>query len=218
MQNSQIIKDFPKAIYFSFKEIATYVDKKSGKICKQMIGLPPHAGLKKSFFTKGHKAFAFRTGVDSGISVLDFDILATYHKLVSIFPFLKELYTVKTNKGYHIYFNYDKRLNNSSGVMDDYDGVDIRNDSAGIIILPPTKYSLPDGTETGYTLIGGKVIDFPDELFKLLNHRGVVGGKKPKQLQLNVKPNVNNDNNVNTNKKIFTKEQLFAVINFYVAA
>ena len=173
-----IQKDFPNAIFFSFAKIkATLRD--DGKIDKQLVGLPLHGKINKTSIADNHKAYAMRTGVVSGVSVLDIDSLDVYEQLIERFDYLESCYKVRTRKGYHFYFNYDARLKNNSNCMDEYEGVDIRNDNNGFIICPPTKYKLPDGTIAKYTLIGGQIIDFPEELFNLLNHRGVVGQAKP---------------------------------------
>lgn len=175
---NQIFKDFPNAIFFSFSKIkATLRD--DGKIDKQLVGLPLHGKINKTSINDTHKAFAMRTGAVSGVSVLDIDSVDVYEKLIERFDYLESCYKVRTRKGYHFYFNYDARLKNNSNCMDEYEGVDIRNDNNGFIICPPTKYKLPDGTLCKYTLIGGQIIDFPEEIFNLLNHRGVVGHSKP---------------------------------------
>lgn len=165
----QIKNDFPNAVYFSFPSIITYLNDKN-EVKKKMS---PYSWnmITKSKVIKGHTAYAFKTGNISNITVLDIDKQSTYDELVEFYPQLESLYTVKTNKGYHIYFEYHPELNNGTDVMDDFEGVDIRNDG-GIIYAPPTTYELPDKTVVHYKLIGGDVIAFPDELFNLLNNKG----------------------------------------------
>lgn len=233
----QIFKDFPNAIHFSFPEMTTYVndkgevkkstlhptktyfDKKTGTQ-KPVNNLPFHGDITKSYIKKGDKSFAFRTGKISGISVLDFDVMSVYDEIIVKYPYLEDCYRVRTNKGYHIYFNYDERLNGATNVMTDYEGVDIRNDG-NIIYCPPTTYKLPDGKETGYTLIGGKVCDFPEDLIKLLNHKGIVGGAKPEKVKKIKKTIVKEGKKVEVEieiddvveRKTYTKDQLMALIN-----
>lgn len=232
----QIFKDFPNAIHFSFPEMTTYVNAK-GEIKKSLDHptktyvkdgktypvsiLPKHKEITKSYKMKGHTSYAFRTGEISGITVLDIDSVSVYETIIKRFPFLKEYYTVRTHKGYHIYFNYDSRLNGGTNVMDEFSPlVDIRN-NGNLIYCPPTQYNLPDGTRTGYTLIGGTLNDFPDELFVLLNSNGIVGQPKEKKPKTIKKTIVKEGKEVEVEieleqqqveHKLYTKEQLMLLV------
>ena len=213
----QIQKDFPNAVFFSFKKISTNLNA-DGKIKKDLIGLPLHSSIKKTTIQNGHKAYAMRTGAISGVTVLDFDKIEVYEKLTSQFKYLKKCYSVKTLKGYHIYFNYDSRLKTNSDVMSDFEGVDIRNDSNGFIICPPTTYTIPNGETVAYKLIGGDIINFPDDLFKLLNAKGAKGIDKEKLTKTKKekvnKTNANDDENDIDyfENKYFNKQQLCALV------
>lgn len=197
---NQIQSDFPNAVFFSFAKIKSAL-KPNGKIDKQLVGLPLHSQITKTTIVDSHKAFAMKTGLISGVSVLDIDSVDVYEQLIQRFDYLESCYKVRTRKGYHFYFNYDSRLKNNSNCMDEYEGVDIRNDT-GFIICPPTKYKLPDGEIAKYKLIGGQIIDFPPDLFALLNHRGIVGEVKPvAQKNNNKNEQVDEIANVTNNKK-----------------
>ena len=69
---TQIVKDFPNAVYFSFPKITTYIEtegKNIGKVQKKMCTYDLKWGdIDKTTIVKGHKAFAFKTGSISGIS------------------------------------------------------------------------------------------------------------------------------------------------------
>ena len=65
--------------------------------------------------------------------------------MVAKFPELKKVKTIKTNKGFHLYFEYDSTILTTTNAFNDYDGVDIRNDKA-IVFAPPSKCKLEDGT------------------------------------------------------------------------
>jgi hypothetical protein len=151
-------------IKFSFCGLATRlnsegVEKKYFTNAHNSLGVK-HGDITETTIVEGHKGFAYRTGKVSGITVYDFDIRSEYDRIVKAHPELEECYTVSTNKGYHIYFNYDGRITGKSGAMVDYDGVDTRNDM-NIIYAPPTKYKLLDGNTARYKLLGGKLIDVP---------------------------------------------------------
>jgi hypothetical protein len=184
MSKFQVMNDLPEAIYFSFPCIDTYVNAQ-GEMKKKMS---PYQwqDISKSKIVKGHKAYAFKTGAISGLSVLDIDSKDVYQQIISTFPYLKSYYTVETNKGFHIYFKYDERLNNSTNVMDAYTGIDIRNDG-GIIYAPPTTYILPDGKICKYILIGGTLNEFPQDLFHLLNYKGLKHSEPVKKTTKKVK-------------------------------
>ena len=87
-----------------------------------------------SHFCFSDNTFYIQTGERSNITVLDFDDKEVYEKLISKCPDLKNIYTVSTNKGYHLYFRYNHMLKTKTNV---YTSVDIRNNS-GCIIAPPT--------------------------------------------------------------------------------
>lgn len=104
------------------------------------------------------------TGKRSGITVVDFDNKETYNKLINEFPELKTYKTIKTNKGYHIYFKYEHSFKNRSNAFDGLEGVDVRNDS-GFVFTAPTKYRLQDGTIVEYIDLGGEINEM-HEVFK----------------------------------------------------
>lgn len=81
--------------------------------------------------------FAIKTGKISNITVIDFDTKEGYEDFCLDVPDLKEYFTIKTRKGYHVYCNYDNRFSTNTDVMNIIKGIDIRNDG-GVIICPPS--------------------------------------------------------------------------------
>ena len=108
-----------------------------------------------------------RTGKESGILVVDFDDATTYNRIVKKYPALKDLLTIKTHKGYHIYGAYTPVVKQTSNLIPQ---VDIRNQN-GCAFAPPTRYSLLDGETTGYSVhiaVDKIKIPFPPEFIDYL--------------------------------------------------
>ena len=153
---------------FSFPMITTIF--KDGVVKKDAVGLPngwanftrdddnPFKYCRNST----NKALGIVTGEISGITALDFDRADVYHEFVKYIPELQKCYTVKTNKGYHVYFKYCEEFKTTTDVMIFDKGVDIRNDG-GMLYAPPTKYKLIDtGEMVGYEVyIDGDFIEMP---------------------------------------------------------
>ena len=102
----------------------------------------------------------------SNITVLDFDDAFVYDELVRKLPDLKNYYTVKTNRGYHIYFKYNELLPTTANI-NKLESIDCRNDG-GIVIAPPTKYKLLSGDKVKYEYLGGTIEEIPAILLKQL--------------------------------------------------
>lgn len=136
----------------------------NGKEKKDIKHMPPWKQINKDNCLKyvGLNV-AVITGAISGISVIDFDNMESYHKVISDYPELSKFKTIKTRNGVHIYGKYCKDLQTSTNVFEMYDDVDIRNDE-GVVFAPPTRYNLLDGTIVEYEDLGGDLFDFPDDL------------------------------------------------------
>jgi phage/plasmid-associated DNA primase len=161
-------------VKFSFKGITTVVNK-DGVEKKEALGMPRWRSITATKIEKGHTAFAYRTGEISGITAFDFDSKDAYHQLVEAHPELKQCKTVQTNKGFHIYFQYDRSIKSTTNY---FPSVDIRNDES-ILYCPPTKYILQDGTIAEYIDLGGELLPVPDYLKKVV----VVKEKKKEKLK-----------------------------------
>ena len=144
---------FPKF----FTEIINGVEK------KQLKGMPSWKQFQKSYISAKDKARAIITGKKSNITVLDFDDIEEYNKVIVQYPELKDHYTVKSPNGYHIYFTYNPTLKTGVDCFKSYNKIDIRNDDA-IIIAPPTTYKLLNKSMVEYEFLGGEILSIPNEL------------------------------------------------------
>jgi phage/plasmid-associated DNA primase len=174
------------AIKFSFPGIKTTIDK-NGVEKKQQIGMPPWKSITETTIHPGHTAFAYITGKISGITAYDFDTEESYHKLVSEHPELKACKTIKTKKGYHIYFQYNPDIPSVAPYFPD---IDTRNDNA-ILYCPPTTYKLKDGTIVEYVDLGGELLPVPDYL---IQPKAIVKKKKESKIKVQENLHKNEDN------------------------
>lgn len=99
----------------------------------------PPARLVKAWFQEHQGNMGLLCGPTSSfLTVLDFDKALAYHRWASAFPFLAVSYTVKTARGYHVYFKGadwgDARLR--------MDGGEVK--VSGYVVAPPSVH--PDGT------------------------------------------------------------------------
>lgn len=62
-----------------------------------------HSLIRKTKIIKDNPTICCRTGLISGITVLDFDNVDNFLCILSTYPELKECYTVKSPRGYHIF-------------------------------------------------------------------------------------------------------------------
>ena len=151
-------------IVFTFSGISTFINS-NGLEKKKPMNMPKHGDITKENFTNycksGDKGAAIITGKMSNITVIDFDDKSAYDSLLNSYPELKNYRTIKTNKGYHIYCQYEANLTSNTNVLTSYPGVDIRNDG-GIIFCPPCSYKLKDGTICKYEDMGGEILPIPE--------------------------------------------------------
>ena len=151
-------------ISFAFPKIDTYTNER-GEVKKKPIGMPNWRTINKLnclHFNIG-SAYAVVTGEASNLTIFDFDSKADYERLIEKHPDLSRYKTIKTNKGFHIWFTYDPDYKTSVDCFNEYKGVDVRND-AGIVFCPPTKYALPDGSIVEYKDLGGTIEPPPNFL------------------------------------------------------
>ena len=78
-------------------------------------------------FNPSHKVICVVTGKINNITVFDFDTEQAYYDCIEKYPQLKKAYTVKTNKGFHIYCKYNPLQ--KTGVNQEKK-IDVRNDGA----------------------------------------------------------------------------------------
>lgn len=177
-------------VSFSFPRIDTYVSA-NGEFKKKPIGLPNWRTINKencTGFNTGN-AFAIVTGEQSNLTIVDFDNSSEYDRLIEKHPDLKHFKTIKTNKGYHIWFKYNSDFKTTTDCFSDYKGVDIRND-AGIVFCPPTKYKLPDGKIVEYIDMGGSIEEPPSYLKSYIKTKDSIKPGKNTKIQTDIKTNV----------------------------
>jgi hypothetical protein len=142
---------------------------KDGK--KNYIGLP-HGWSKRTTDTPTNAkptdtGICILTGKPSGITVFDFDDEGFYLNLLQEHPELGDFYTIKTARGYHVYFKYDPSLKCANDVCDlRAKAVDIKNDG-GHCTTAPTSY----GDFTYCHLNNNELTDIPEFLMDILNDR-----------------------------------------------
>lgn len=108
-----------------------------------------------------HNVKCILTGKMNDITVYDFDSVDVYWKTLKEHPELEEAYTVKTPKGFHIYFKYDKDILTTTN---EELLIDIRNDDAIIFGA-------------------GTTIDDSDDKY-VIHHNGRLDMEVPKDLAL----------------------------------
>lgn len=154
-------------IGFSFQEIATK-QLRNGERKKRPMGYPPWRDITldnyEHFVLPHHRAFAFRTGRVSGITVLDCDTQEAYDSLVRDFPQLSNTLTVRTRQGAHMYLRYEEQAKTGVQCFTSYRDVDVRSDM-GIVFAPPTSYDF-FGTQVKYTFVNNDapLVEFPRPL------------------------------------------------------
>lgn len=156
------VEDMETAIYFPCSFDPTY-NTATEKLNKGFKGVTGWQDLEKSLACGENRAI--QTGRRSGITVVDFDYLPTYERLIQEIPEIKSAYHVKTRKGYHVYFQYHEQLISSADCLT-LRGVDIRNDG-GCIIAPPSSYSCK-GETYRYEELGGDIFPIPEALLALV--------------------------------------------------
>jgi hypothetical protein len=150
-------------ILFTFAGISTYINN-VGDEKKKPLGMPTWKNITNDnfvdFIKETDKGVALITGSMSGITVIDFDDINVYNQLLLECPEIKNIRTIKTKNGIHLYCKYDKNIKTTTNALIGYDKIDIRNDDA-IIFCPPTKYRLINGSYAEYVDMGGEILPVP---------------------------------------------------------
>ena len=195
-------KEFKNFVLFSFPKIKTYLNNKNEE--KKRVFVGEWKNIEKTQINTNHESLAIKTGKISDITVFDFDNIDEYNRIINDIPELKNVFRVKTNKGFHLYFKYNKDVKTGQNSLKSYKNVDIRNDDA-IIFCPCTKYNLINGDEIEYKFIKGNLIEIPKNLFLDLKE---IKSKTKKIIEIENEENTDNEEieNIFTYKKI--KEQL----------
>ena len=178
-------------VTFTFPKITTQITK-DGIEKKIFKGIGSWANVTKenmaNYNNISHKVTNVITGHMSDITVLDVDSQTSYDTLTSKHPELLNCYTVKTNKGYHIYFKYNQIIKTTTDAFINIPNIDIRNNGA-FVVAPPTTYILQNKTVVTYTSKDGLFIDFPEYLKTSLKQFQIIVEKvKISKKQIKNKP------------------------------
>jgi hypothetical protein len=99
---------------------------------------------------RSYTSFAILTGEINNITVIDVDNPEIWDNLNIEYP--DSGIRVQTNKGFHLYFEYEPTLKTRSNIIE---GIDIRN-NGGNAIIPPSFYEI-DGERYDYTFIDDSI-------------------------------------------------------------
>jgi hypothetical protein len=136
-----------------------------------------HAIKRFKFYddlTRGD-CYAVKTGGISNITVLDFDSLDSYIQFCKNVPDFESYFTVKTRRGFHVYFEYNKDVKSGNNVLT---FVDVRNDPCRLrggmfypnVNCPPSSYTI-NGERFTYEFLGGEIKPIPEYFFTRLANR-----------------------------------------------
>ena len=119
-------------------------------------------GTKLTYQEGGKKAV---TGRKSGITVLDFDTVEGFEELSREYPWLVRQPRVKTRRGVHVYCKYNPNLNQPTPAQGFKLDILGGSGKAKAVAVPPTQYTLEDGTFFTYRWEQtGPLDDIPDGL------------------------------------------------------
>ena len=151
----------PGAIYFPIYSITMKYE--NDKLRKK-IGFP-NEWEQLEVSDPHHPLRAILTGKPSNLTVVDIDRMSSHRKLLEAIPELASVRTVKTRKGFHLFFTYDPRLKSTTDCFT-FPNIDIRNER-GCVLAPPTTY-VYEGMVCGYEDMGGVVGPIPEALYEFM--------------------------------------------------
>jgi hypothetical protein len=152
--------------FFTFEKLILDENNK-----KKIIGIPSmeelaNITISNPLCNNDHKGLAVLTGKRSNITVINCSDVIAYKFLISKYAELSNFYTVKTDKGYHIYCKYTKQIN----ALNKLRATKVLNDDS-YIIAPPTFYKNSDKEILKYTFQGGYILEFPQHIINNLNDK-----------------------------------------------
>jgi hypothetical protein len=90
--------------------------------------------LRQWFIEDGYTGLAIITGSVSGLVVLDFDDLTPYRRFIEKYQHLAQTHTVKTKRGFHLYYHLPPYLTTRSRSVP---GIDLQSEGK-YVVAPPT--------------------------------------------------------------------------------
>lgn len=138
--------------------------KKNQEGKKELVGMPRGWTNFKTpndcVVNPNHKVKCVMTGKINNICVIDCDTHDAYYQLLKKYPILENTYTVKTQRGFHIYVNYDPKVDFRNSTNKSLN-IDVKTDG-GMVFGEGSKTEF--GTE--YTLYKDlPLVDAPREIW-----------------------------------------------------
>jgi len=194
-------------VRFSIPKITTKLNDK-GEEKKKLEDVPSKweqltKDTYKKYLNSTHKAVCLLTGKINNLTVIDFDSVDSYNKMLESYPELQKYKTIKTKNGFHIYCNYNPNVLQTTNALVDFDSVDIRNDK-GMVFCPPTTYTTLNGDLITYTDLGGEIMDIPEIIINNLKQNQVKETKKKPNKLIVVEEQ---DTDTESNDDTLTKER-----------
>jgi hypothetical protein len=183
---------------FSTGKITTRMEEENGvKLEKKVVSFPSWKMINRENYLRYIKntdpTFVIKTGELSNITAIDFDNIDEYNEFKTKFPAIEGAMKQKTNKGFHVFCNYNPKI---STLTNENCGIDFRNDG-GLLFSAPTCYNKLDGTKIEYSFIDGEPFTICDEVLKYFDEKAIQYTKGKKE---DLKKKVNKMNEKATKK------------------
>lgn len=133
------------------KDLIIQLIKDSNNNFKKNINLPNSWQHSKKKIKISNNVQGILTGKKNDIMVIDFDLESSFIPFSMKFPFLQDTFTVKTKRGFHLYFKYNSKLPSGSDMMDNFRKIDIISDGK-FIISPLSTYIDENGKTIKYEI------------------------------------------------------------------
>lgn len=163
-----------------------------------------YAALVKPY----HKVKCVLTGESNNITVFDFDSTELYDETVDTYPYLRDCYTVKTSRGYHIYTKYVKEYETTHNTEIH---LDVLCDNAIIFGATTVTSFEPIRRNTEYILVDNEQrldITMPEEIYRKAKppkKKKIIKAKQKLKLIPNPPPPATNQHQHNIINLIDTK-------------
>jgi len=118
---------------------------------KKIINLPLEWQKTEEKIKISKNVQCILTGEKNDIMVLDFDLQSSFIAFTQKYEFLLNTFTVKTKRGYHLYFKYNSKLPSGADMMNNFSKIDIISDGK-FIISPLSSYIDEKGKKIIYEI------------------------------------------------------------------
>lgn len=203
--------------YFTIPKIKTYING-DGKEKKKLIGMPLAwtttitSDNYINYINPTHDVKCVFTGEKNNITIVDFDNIETYNKVLELFPNLKNYRTIKTKRGYHVYCIYDAKLLTRTKACSTLEDIDIANDGH-MVIGAGSIYKDQENNVIEYTDLGGEILEVPEIIKKDLKQNKE---KKYKKIEIPIAQPVVEEVVKEEVNEPFTLTNQYTEIRFYI--